>query len=292
MGLLNWIFGKKETHPVSAATANSLLEKVEVAPGVILPRALATYWEEIKKWKVSYIKMEATPGKPLKVQQSNFGYYPCLPKDFPYPLDTDGNYMYPLAQINCNELPALDNYPRTGYLQFYIATNPVYGYDFDNPRSQSNFRVLYFTNDEVKDFRTDFSFLEATLNSEYRPVNKPHIVHFSLKDEYFGMVDTRFSEAGMQKLEEVIDRYPSVSNQLEDYIWDNFESNGHKIGGYAFFTQTDPRHNENEDYILLLQIDSDKEIIWGDVGVANFFIRPGDLLQKDFSQVIYHWDCT
>jgi uncharacterized protein YwqG len=39
-------------------------------------------------------------------------------------------------------------------------------------------------------------------------------------------------------------------------------------------------------------VDSDNEIICGDVGVANFFIRPGDLAKKDFSQVMYNWDCT
>jgi uncharacterized protein YwqG len=106
------------------------------------------------------------------------------------------------------------------------------------------------------------------------------------------MSDARFDEEGMPKLDEVIDRYPSVAKELDDYVWDNFESNGHKIGGYAFFTQTDPRHDEKEDYILLLQIDSDKEIIWGDIGVANFFIRPADLAKKDFTQVLYNWDCT
>ena len=48
---------------------------------------------------------------------------------------------------------------------------------------------------------------------------------------------------------------------------------------------------------MLLQIDSDEdddrsfEIIWGDCGVANFFINSEALLKKDFSKVIYNWDC-
>ena len=33
------------------------------------------------------------------------------------------------------------------------------------------------------------------------------------------------------------------------------------------------------------------EIIWGDCGVANFFINSEALLKKDFSKVIYNWDC-
>ncbi|SUC47704.1 Domain of uncharacterised function (DUF1963) [Providencia stuartii] len=72
-------------------------------------------------------------------------------------------------------------------------------------------------------------------------------------------------------------------------------SNGHRIGGYPFFTQTDPREyrKEIQDYVLLLQIDSDYEtgILWGDIGVGNFFIHPEDLKNKDFSKVVYNWDC-
>lgn len=33
------------------------------------------------------------------------------------------------------------------------------------------------------------------------------------------------------------------------------------------------------------------DIMWGDCGVANFFIHPDDLKNKDFSKVLYNWDC-
>ena len=40
-------------------------------------------------------------------------------------------------------------------------------------------------------------------------------------------------------------------------------------------------------------MDSDEAagILWGDVGVANFFILPQNLEKKDFSNVLYTWDC-
>jgi len=31
--------------------------------------------------------------------------------------------------------------------------------------------------------------------------------------------------------------------------------------------------------------------MWGDAGVANFFINSADLINKDFSRVMYNWDC-
>jgi uncharacterized protein YwqG len=74
-----------------------------------------------------------------------------------------------------------------------------------------------------------------------------------------------------------------------------FPDEGHKIGGYAYFTQSDPRDEKEDrsDWVLLLQMDSQgDDILWGDVGVGNFFIHPDDLKRKDFSKVLYNWDCT
>ena len=67
---------------------------------------------------------------------------------------------------------------------------------------------------------------------------------------------------------------------------------GHRIGGYAEFTQEDPRSTE-DPMELLFQLDTDSNIgcRWGDMGVANFFIRPEDLQKRDFSRIFFNWDC-
>jgi uncharacterized protein YwqG len=57
------------------------------------------------------------------------------------------------------------------------------------------------------------------------------------------------------------------------------------------FTQDDIRNEDTKYDTLLLQVDSDKGIMWGDMGVANFFINLKDLKNKDFSKVLYTWDC-
>lgn len=46
--------------------------------------------------------------------------------------------------------------------------------------------------------------------------------------------------------------------------------------------------------MLLFQLDSDDDldVIWGDMGIANFFIPPDDLARAEFSRVVYHWDCS
>jgi uncharacterized protein YwqG len=75
-----------------------------------------------------------------------------------------------------------------------------------------------------------------------------------------------------------------------------FRADGHKIGGYPYFTQYDPRaytRYSDCDFNLLFQMDTDwpENIMWGDAGVGNFFIREEDLRNCDFSHVLYNWDC-
>jgi uncharacterized protein YwqG len=72
-------------------------------------------------------------------------------------------------------------------------------------------------------------------------------------------------------------------------LMNHLDAPGHKLGGYPTFTQTDPRGSDR--FELLLQLDSDDAMMWGDAGVAGFFIAPGDLARADFSRVMYHWDC-
>ncbi|MEG0366532.1 MAG: DUF1963 domain-containing protein, partial [Coprobacillus sp.] len=81
-----------------------------------------------------------------------------------------------------------------------------------------------------------------------------------------------------------------------DILFNQISSTGHRIGGYPYFTQYDPRESDMEEHqILLLQIDTDsiddKEIMWGDCGVGNFFITDNDLKSLDFSKVFFTWDC-
>ena len=35
----------------------------------------------------------------------------------------------------------------------------------------------------------------------------------------------------------------------------------------------------------------DDSVCRGDMGVANFFISPEDLEKRDFSHVLFYWDC-
>lgn len=69
----------------------------------------------------------------------------------------------------------------------------------------------------------------------------------------------------------------------DDDMMDRLQCDDSHIGGYLYFTQSVPREYEaayqNCDTVLL-QIDTDDEIMWGDCGVANFFISAEDLAKR------------
>ena len=290
MGFFDSLFGKKDKKE-NIAPQNDLLTKIEVVPGLNIPKAFALEWDVLGKSKLSAIAISATPQEDLSLEQSKFGHYPCIPLNFEYPKDTNENYMYPLAQINFKEIPHLQGYPDAGYLQFYISvSDEMFGIDFDNPQLQKNFKVFYFEETDVEKYKADFSFLDEILKTDMSPVYKPHALSFSLQDEYIGIGDVRSDEFNINGIAK---KYPDIEDELEDALYDEIHTTGHKIGGYAHFAQEDPRNYKEEfkEYVLLLQIDTDDNIMWGDSGVGNFFIHPDDLAKKDFSKVLYNWDC-
>ena len=290
MGLFDKLFRGKKDQPLPA---EQLLQDAEILPGLALPQVLLDYWPAISKAKRTCISITTAPAVSLTLRQSKLYHYPCLPDGFQYPTDKNGRYMIPLAQINFSECPTLDGFPESGYLQFYIANDDVYGLDFDDQQTQTGFRVLYFKEEELTNPMQDFSFLEETMRAENCPVDKPYSLDFQLKDEYLAMGDYHGMQVIDPVLAKIVKQYPNIEDELSDILYDRAGNTGHKLGGYAHFTQEDPRGYKEQwqDRILLFQLDSEDDIMWGDVGVANFFIQPDKLARLDFSDIVYNWDC-
>jgi len=254
---------------------------------------LEKFRDKIEASLKPYIHIAPTPNKDLTLWQSKLGGLPYMPKGSEYPTDSKGNPLFLLAQINFAQVPELEGLPQEGILQFYIADGDNYGLDFDNPTQQDRFRVLYFPNvsKSEADLVTDFSFLPQPkffplLNGsscalEFAENAMPVNIEDFQFDTFMG--ENFFAQFG-EKEEEIIREY-----------LDEFKADGHRIGGYAYFTQEDPRQYfaGGEEYRLLLQIDTDSNIdlIWGDNGVGHFFMTQTDLDNLDFSRVLYHWDC-
>jgi uncharacterized protein YwqG len=259
-----------------------------------LPAILLPYQDRILATQQQTIRLHPQTTAFVHAWQSKLGGTPYLALGAPYPKNDQGRPLFFLAQINCAELPKLASFPTHGIIQFFILDDELYGLDFEAPTKANNFRVLYYPEvlANVAQLTTDFSFLP--LFDEGIPLNNPsasRALQFTLEDEFLGPPDFHFD----QVFDEVfLDGLGNDKDEAFDFFYDlGSKAAGSKMGGYAFFTQEDPRPL-GADYLLLLQLDSDSDLgmVWGDMGIANFFIPADDLAAMRFDRVWYNWDCS
>lgn len=266
---------------------------------VELPSELLPFKKNIEATIKPLVEIKAKLEDELSLWQSKFGGLPYLPRDVQYPKDSKEQAMFLLAQLNFSETPKLESFPERGILQFYISIgNDIYGACFEDLAKQDGFRVIYFPEviEEESKLTTDFRFLPKP---EFLPLQESCSLQFTLQYAPISAVDYQFENRIFgQNVAESTDEMPKRYAESEMYAAYEklFPSSGHKIGGYPYFTQSDPRMGKkysDENYVLLFQMDTDSEanIMWGDCGVGNFFIRERDLQKRDFSKVLYNWDC-
>ena len=270
----------------------------------------------LEKNKKPMIKISLSDDKP-NLFQSKFGGIPYLPKNVGAPKNKENEQFTLLAQINIEELPKNNIYPmEEGMLQFWILNDDVLGLDYDTHLG-NGFKVVYYK--DIDKSVTEEEILEKYNpykdEDSYFPIEREFSLSFKLTDGYFSDSNDDFREIvdremkkfhieNKEKYKEILKVYDNKEYLSYWDIWDILEEDkeigkklfeaGHKIGGFPNFTQSDIR--EVGDYeILLLQIDSEgtekNEIMWGDCGIANFFIREKDLKELNFEKVIYNWDC-
>lgn len=251
-----------------------------------------------------------TPG----LCDSKLGGMPYWDLEKPYPMDSEGKQMMLLAQINFGQGDFGPLFPQHGMLQFFIGIDDSYlmGADFDDIETQKNFRVIYHKT--VKSGLKEEAIVALGIpsnleeeNQAYSPVNGTFALDIEAKSVSMGPEDYRFdrlfektAQAKKIDLSQKDSLYTLLNEQDYERVMEELDNTGHWMLGYPFFTQGDPRRYEDsyERYdTLLLQLDSDYTkagngaLIWGDCGVANFFINKEDLINRNFEKVIYTWDC-
>ena len=254
------------------------------------------------------IRIKLSLADELAVTDSKVGGVPYIPKGGALPRSAEGKPLFMLAQINCEQLPENNLYPKKGLLQFWIADteDPLYGLDYDDPCNNDFKRVLYFSTIgealPIDDFISDYTF-----DDNYLPFNskKQFALHFKKDTESISLEERaatqlffeKWNEAFSTQITTIDEFFEEVPNDICEEINASLlkEPTGHKIGGYPYFTQVDPREENDPHTLLLLQIDIDnvegEEICWGNEGgVANFFISPEDMANCKFDDVLFHWE--
>lgn len=257
--------------------------------------------EIMGKTAVPCMRITLTDEKP-SLFDSKAGGMGYVPRNGDIPEDGNGNQLQLLAQIDCSQV-SLEDFPHEGLLQFWVLNDDLYGADFDDNTKQEGFRVLYYRDvDRTVKEEDVLAKVRSTASEDeyYFPVTGCWKMKFEEQQDILSTSGCSFES----RVRELVQKYyPSEADVLlkEPYDFANDEDEkyngfGHKMGGYPAFTQYDPRNEGDIHDVLLFQLDSDydgnrEQVMWGDSGIANFFINREKLRRCDFSDVIYNWDC-
>ena len=176
---------------------------------------------------------------------------------------------FPKAHQPCSDARSSSLPPKGDAPVFFMEQEEdlgtAYRLDFADLTKQDGFRLIYY---EVVDPQT--------------PQQEVPRERFN---ESYGLLD-----------KEAVDFY-DIDDRGRGHLYDVLFQTGHRVSGYPYLMQTDPRgQQDHEDKnIPLFQLDSDQvkdvSFMWGDVGEGNFFISEEDLLNCNFGKVPYNWDC-
>ena len=265
--------------------------------------------EEIKKNNSrECINIIIEENNSLNLTDSKFGGLPYISTDADTPKDSNDNQLALLAQINCSDLPENTLYPKDGLLQFWISRNDDFGLD-----NKKDYCVKYIENIEdnitKESILNKYKLLDEENSEEHSPFSKKN-TSFALKFEKgistITSTDFLFEDTALKTIHELFpdenieDLYDDLERDVFDTLFKAFNGVDHAIGAYPTFTQWDPRNPEEKNTygITLLQIEShwnndsnNNEIMWGDSGVANFFINKEKLEDLDFDDILFNWDC-
>ncbi|WP_075834877.1 DUF1963 domain-containing protein [Deinococcus marmoris] len=273
-------------------------EKQDVIPPRLrLPDLLRPHRSEIEATLRPSVHLvrDGQSGRPWSCK---VGGVPYREQGQPWPTTPDGQALAFLAQLHFADLPVLDGYPTTGLVQFFILDDDLMGCDFDSGLPldevpQTTYRVLFHPEVIQDEAALDLSVIERVWDVlPHDPAVEVPLRGYlaqdilSANDRLFdGLVTIDFLDKTEGEDGEIV-------GDLRFYACGDVVTLASKVGGHPDFTQTDPRGTE-DPHLLLFQLDSETEwgVMWGDAGIGNFFIRPEDLAARDFSRVVYHWDC-
>jgi uncharacterized protein YwqG len=263
-------------------------------------RSLAMHDPRARKPKTSTAlnKMLATIHRPAlamkisrKPTNSKFYGAPRIAQIADWPMH-DGERMLPLCELNLHEvatsLPA-SGLPMTGGLSVFVAVDddgvPLVDDMFDPVAAHVRFTP---------------SFTEHTMEFDNMPVFEAQMIAYKLDESVYPQLDSIAIEVA-QLSDDGTDEYRIF---LDEKLPDGATS-GHRLGGYPHIMQNndlearafEKKHghfpqNANDQreaarWHLLMQIDSDENIMWGtDSGMLYLMIHEGDLQCQDYSNVI------
>lgn len=214
-----------------------------------LPNAWQAYRTNIIDSAKLSVRFRLEPNDELTPWDSKVGGQPYLPLDMAYPTNNHGEPLFLLAQINFAQLPKLPNYPDTGILQIFIASDDLYGADFEQPQNQNGFCMIYHKTviTDPNQLQHDFP---TNADEDGLPIdNQPYaLIAKGVELQPMTWADHQFDDK-VVNLRDFASNHGYDTLDIYEYVLDTV---GHRLGGNPYCTQGDIRaYGDYQDYVLL-----------------------------------------
>lgn len=259
-----------------------------------LPELLVSYEAEIEKFKKVAVEINLTStgchlmDDDSSLTTSKFCGKPFVPSGMDYPV---GKYnkmpMYLVAQINFEQLPLLEGYPREGLLQIFSES--------DDDTIFESAKVRFISKEQMlEEPMTDFSFLDKIADDAYLE-SPTHLFAFKEREDYGNTANASTIEINGHDnfydfIQEVAEENGLDEGDHED-LEDSFNESSiySKIGGYSAGVQ---EPFSEDELALVLQLNySDIENAQGD-GSIFVHVPKEDLVNSNFSKAEVVYECT
>ena len=221
-----------------------------------------------------------------KITDSKIGGVPYTPEGEEFVKNEQGDVIPLFVQINFDGIE-LENYPNKGILQLFI-----------NNASElwpADYKIRFY-DDISKPARTDFPELDYSNHfvEEEIKINLEKIISYMPHGDF--RFKNLFDEIYSKYFGTTIDWYDieEETGYSVDKFLEAFYTDCGNVGGYADFTQTDPRDDDSDLVECLFKVDSTMDfnrLMIGDSGIAWLLISEEDLKNKKFENASFDWDC-
>ncbi len=243
-------------------------------------------------------EIELVEGNP-DVKDNKIGGVPYLPVGEEYPKDAKGNPLALLLQVNLKDV-SLENFPSEGILEIFVTPDVVGTYQ------SSDYTIKIFKDD--LEYQTEGISTIDLKTSEFI-VQKSYSINLKKTKCYMPYNDFRFEKTIKGIADDIVYHLLRISPNSQYDMDSTFgdiinlisDENGVYIpkiciGGYADFTQSDPR--ENPDLLskteCIFKLDSSydtNKLFIGDTGILFALISKEELQQQEFNKALVDFDC-
>jgi uncharacterized protein YwqG len=289
--LLLWLRARLRMRSIIAASERALAKTNPPGPP-LTPEEKAGFYAFVAGLALPAVELAPADG-PVRAGGTRLGGPVWLAEGEAWPVGRNGRRLEFVAQLDFSELPTLPDFPERGVLQFFIGNDDLFGVDLDD-LGAGDFAVLWrehmdgtgglVTPAPLDDSADCTPWLDDAVRANGRPLRGTGVIQQASGADW---------RLGAQ-WEGWLNR-PGFG-ELEDSLFDRSgePEQCHHVGGQPVYTQDDVRRDpryQGHDHCLL-RLTSDHAMMWGDVGEAVFLIPRAALAARDWSQVIYSWDCS